>query len=632
MNLQDTKKAVRENTSAIVTAVLVFLLVLSYIILAIPANKLASDNYNKSTLEEFDLQFNNTLKDYANQIDIDDLKDSIVKKATTLCPRCNKNVKDTSLLPFLNGLKCDTNYILKYVKDNLIINSVQIDSITNPGSEIIITKRINLKFSPAILKKYKAGNCKILNELCCIKDTSRVDKEELKNRLSGAIAFKNWAIYSADTKKIILNQSIDKAELDSVRSSVSKSGALSFTFSDKRFYKQSVSIDGTSSNYVLVGAISQADFDAQSKRVNINSTFISAFVVILLLLSIPLLKPIISSKKEKLIQFDIVSTCCAIGILTIVLVSFSFSQYLSGAYQNISSANLKNMNDSVSVKLNAEFRPYYNAMNMVNLKLVSDPEQFAHYNIDDLKLDSLAGSFMGKLNKNNFQNFFTINSKGDLIKDISKDSIYSIRRNYSERDYYKVLREKRFSNMLTAVFSKYDNRFKFVFTRKNYITRRTPITTSGEKDTKNNSVKIDTVDFSLSGFAFSPVFMNDIKCTINSGYMLCNNIGRVILNSDSSKSLHEDIYANSQKNYDVAKMLHGMKDSIFEMDYDGEPCLFYAKRYTGKILATTRNEEGKDSVYNAILNDYPLYLLSYKKLDFTNNLKIYTIINGFILS
>lgn len=634
MNLQDLKKTVKENTPAIVTSVIVFLFVGFYMAVLVPDNVRKYDNINKSTLEEFNFQFNNTLKDYAGQVDVDNLKDSIAQKALRLCIKCQKNKRDSSsVILLLNDLKkCDSSSVLKKMMDNVIIQSVRIDSISNKSSEIIINKRINLKFSFSALKTCQAKNCKTLNELCWIKDTSRIDKGVLKKRLGGAIAFHNWVIYSADNKQIFLNQGIDKEEFDSIKLKTSKSGVLTFTFSDKRFYRQSVAVDGTSNTFMLVGAISQADFEQQSKKVNLNSTFISAFLVLLLLLSIPLLKPLISSRKEKQTQFDLLNITTGIGILTIVLVCFSFIEYLSISYKDISCENLVNLSDSVSAKLNGEFKPYYNAFNMVNSKLKDRSEYPIHDDLDTMKFDSLADRFMNDLNKNNFQNFFTFDSKGDLVKDISDKGVFEIRRNFSERDYFKVLKEQSYSNLFTAVFSKYDNKLKFVYVRKNYITEKIVIPKDPKKSAAGDTTRIDTVDFSLSGFAFKPEFVDDIRNTINSGYLLCNNTGRVIFNSDINKSLNEDIYANSQKNYELSKMLHGMTDSIFEMQYNGEQCLFYAKKYTGNVLATTKAVSGKDSTYNAILNDYPLYLLTYKSLGFTDQLKIYTIINGFIIS
>ncbi len=630
MNLQEIKKTTKENTPAIFTSIIIFLLVGFYLIVVVPANEQKNDNYHKSTLEEFDLQFNNTLKDYANQVDVENLKDSIVKKATELCWKCEDNAKDTSALQLLKQLQCRSNFILDNIQDNVIIQSVRIDSITNLSSEIIINKRINLKFSSSVLRKCKTRDSRMLSELCSLKDTSRVDKVELKKRLSGAIAFKNWVIYSADKKEVLLSQTIDNQEFDSIKSTTSKLGVLLFKFSDKRFYRQSVAVEGTSNNFMLVGGINQANFDLQSKSVNLNYTFVSAFFVILLLLSIPLIKPLISNKKEKVTQFDLLSTTSAIGILAIVFVSFSFSQYLSNTYENIAGTNLMKLNTFVSSRINSEFNPYYNSFNIVNPGLQSQTDSVIHYDLDKLGLSSVGESFINKIDTNNFQNFFAFNSQGDLVKDISKKGVFGIRRNFSERDYFQVLKEKSYNNMLTTVFSKYDNQFKFVYIKKNYLTKK--ILFSNDEQLRTDSLRIDTVDFSLSGFAYRPQFMDDFILNINTGYMLCNNTGRVLLNSDIKKSLHEDIYANSQKSYNLSKMLNGMKDSVFELNYNGEPCLFFARRFTSNVLDTSKKIDKNNSNCNAVINDYPLYLLTYKKLGFTNNLKIYTIINGFILS
>ncbi|MCW3082725.1 MAG: hypothetical protein JWP12_91 [Bacteroidetes bacterium] len=626
MKISDLKKASQENTPAIVTSIIVFLLVGLYMAFIVPANVDKEDAYNKSTLQEFNLQFNNILKDFANQVDIDNLKDSLVKKAGQLYPFCDKKCdKDSTLLKLLHKLQsdsCRNSPELTDIIKNGIIQSVQIESVTTTGSELIIHKKINLQLSNISKDDLNAKDSKILARFCSITDTACVNIGELKTRLSGAIAFKNWAIYSGDSsRRILINQSIEKEELDSVRSKTSKSGILLFKFSDKRFYRQSVTVDATNNVYILVGAISQANFDQQSKRVDLNRILITALMVILLLLTIPMIKPLISSKKERLTQFDLLNTTSAIGVLALVLVSFSFTIFLSDNYQRISTANLMTLNKQVQTKLDKEFEPYFNVFNIVKKELTPDSALPVHYNIESFYKRPAIADLLNTKNINNLQNFFTINSKGELIKDISRENDFNIRMNFKERDYFQVLKDKGYSKMITAVFSKYDNQLKFVFVQKNPITVTNTLTK-----------KTDTVDFYLTGFAFKPEFTDEFKHNVNNGYILCNNTGRVILNSDIDKSLHEDIYANSNNNYDLSQMLHNMKDTTFEFNYNGDPCLFYAKNYTSNIRSTVVDTSKKNHVFQANLNDYPLYLLSYKKQGFTNSLQIYTIINGFILS
>jgi hypothetical protein len=606
MNLQDLKKSIRENTPAIVTAVIVFLLTGFYMASVVPANERKNDNYHKSTLEEFNLQFNNALRDYANQVNPDILKDSIVQISGRLCSKCTQNSEKR----FLKLLSTDSGSILKNVKENVIIQSVHIDSAVSNNSEIIIYKRINLEFDPLTGSRDSLKDSKIRAQLCCIRDTSRVDLEDLKQRLNGAIEFKSWVIYSAATRKVFLNRGIEKEELDSITAAPSSSGVIHFKFSDKRFYRQSVSIEGTNINFMLVGAINQEDFDYQSKKININSTFFSTLFVVLLFLSIPLIKPLISSKKEKLTHIDLLSTTCAIGILAIVLVGFAFNTFLSEGYNDIANNSLRTLNKDIGERLNEEFSRYYDAYECFRPELDQEAKGPVHSDLCSFAGQPAYNCYAGLLLDERFQNFFTFNSKGDLVKDISKNEIFGIRRNFSERDYFKVLKEKSYNRMLTAVFSRYDNKFKFV-----YVAKDTLANTGREKSLDANCNPAKTETFFMSGFAFAPEFMNDIRYNINNGYILCNNTGRVILHSVLNKSLREDIYANSQKNYELSKMLHGMKDSVFEMTYNGEPCLFYAREFScgGKI-------------------DYPLYLLTYKKLSFMNNLQIYTSVNGFMLS
>src|ERR1700741_1628286 len=87
--MKELLKTIKENTAAIVTALVVVCLVSNYLLNVIPANQQKSDTYNKAALKEFETQFNTMLNDYASQLPFSSLekekdKDSSILNINTM--------------------------------------------------------------------------------------------------------------------------------------------------------------------------------------------------------------------------------------------------------------------------------------------------------------------------------------------------------------------------------------------------------------------------------------------------------------------------------------------------------------------------------------------------------------------
>jgi|GEM_PF-6856392 len=594
-------KTLRENTAAIITAVVVFLLAGLYVLVIIPNHEEQIDMRNRSSLQEFRQQFSNTIKDYASTVDANDLKKLIVLNAR------NQQTKlpDTSRYgkQFLADLLSDTSLIFRDVNNNIITQEVIVNAIEDSQREIHIAKTIRIHFSKSINDRFHPQLSPLYEKLTNIPDTSEVKKLALTQRLAGAISFPEWIIYTND-KNVFLNNGIDPHELDSLK--VKSPGGDVAESATRRFYRKTIMLDGTDFRVTLVGAIDLKSFRSEARQIDIHLTFIFILLVILLFLSIPLLKPLISGKKERLTQLDLLNTTIGVGILTIALISFFFTDYLADCHKKNLRTHLMIDSRRVTNSFNGEFGRYTYRLAKADSILQSAESTNIHTNLD--KFSSLNND---PVVSKNIQNFFRFDSSGDIIKDISKGDAFASRKNFSERDYFKILKKGGHKNILTAVYSRYDNKYKLAYLKAN-------------------------PDSSLSGFAYVPAF-NNSKSGLS--FLFCDKTGKVIFHSDVTKNLNENIYLNNQQPYPLTLVFHGLMSDCFEMNYNGSPCLVYAQQLTRPnvqlkkdTIPGTKTVATDTLVEKVTVSDYPVFLLTFTGLQFSNNVKIYTFIDGFVFS
>lgn len=627
--------------AAVITAVIVFALVSYYVAVVVPRNKANIDAVNKSTLEEFNHQFNNTLKDYASQVDTLFLEKRIRSKARLLAAADTGGSDKSRFLRCLIG-----DSILGHTNDNIIIRSVTINYLRNEDNAVVIDKTVRFKFNKFINDNFKLQKYPELDEeLDSIRSSTPIPKSLLKSRICGAIAFNDWAIYTTDDNRDLLNNNIDKQESDSIKKSPSKLGVLTFGFSEKRFYRKGIFVEGVDQHLMLVGAVNQEQFEAQARRTDVHSSFLEILLVILLFLSIPLIKPLISSKKEKLTQLDLLGTTTCIGILAVVLVCFSFSTYLSNCYKKRLHETAFNLNRDVDSSFSAEFLQYSSlgSLYKVDTILRSPERQVIHTDLD--RFISIIQENKNQHVRQNIQNYFSLNKDGDIIKDISKTGDYSIRKNFSERDYYKALQDTSYSDILSAIYSRYDNKYKLVYVRRSHRARQSNDTAFSAKDStapgqakkagneqedRKAALKRDSLII-YAGFAYVPDFTNHVRHLSDEGYMLTNLKGLVFLHSDSTKSLNENISLSSGNSSTLASVFHGQNECAFDITYHGVPCTFYAKRLNYGAVAKSGRRMNNPARKRTV-SDYPVYLLSYVNLTFANRLDVYMTVNGLVFS
>lgn len=582
----------KENWGTIVTAVIAVIYVAYYLMAVIPENEETINEHHKNELVEFNERFYQVLKDYANAAEnnnvlalkslITDKKNSIHK--SLLGTADNKKELRNSLI-LLEEVENELNS-----KECIIIKNIEINSLKNKHYSVEIENTTHFKIDKHCINE-DIELTKNVKELLTLKTYTTIQKSDLKKRLLGASDFKEWMISiisSPDSSKkesdfektTLLTQNIDALEGDSLRKISSKSGPITFKFSNKRFYKSTFLIKETDISIAIVGAVDNDTFVSESQKLPPAKLILCVVVIILMFISIPLIKPLISSKHEKLSQFDLMKSISCVGILVVILTCYVFSNFLSGSKTESLKKELSVLNDSINLRFTSEVKRFSRAIDTI--------PHFKNPDIPFLKLRYYYPEFK---DYPGLKTFFMMNEEGDITADF--DISTSLRKNYSDRDYLKILKTSfNYRSAFSAVFSKHDNQYEAIYVKK-------------DPGTKN-----------VLGVAYNSNLGINVDSLIDFGYLICDSEGKVILHCDSTKNLNENFYKKCGKPKELLNLLNTGKASPFKAEYYNEPYFFY----------------GRKLVYDTLSNPAPIYLFTYKKLNFENDLLFYSSVGGFLIA
>ncbi len=586
--ISEINKSFKTNSTSILTSIVCLLAICYYLFISIPMNKENLDTFNRESLKEFSNIFNTTLSDYSNTISPLTMKNigkenlKVNDGNETETKKIYEIFNETASIDLINT---ENNFFT----EGIIVQNIDIEAIKDSANQIFLDRKIQIKVDNSIQDKNRKPKYSTPEKELYLYDRISISKNELKKRLSGGSHFKKWCIMIADSNNTFLNQNIEKLELDTLyKKQSTKNGVNDFRFSDTRFYSLTTTIHGSDLNFVIIGGIDKQEFNNMAKKVPSEYLTLFVFVFVLIILLLPLLKSIASGKGESIGQFDLISTSVCIGLIALLFATFFLSNYLSRTNLDSINSDLTSINRKVRNELIAELNNYKREKIKVQNKLNSQEIGDIHINVNEL-----LGKGRSKITENNLQNYFILNSKSELIRTVGTKSF--LRKNISDRDYIKALKPSKFNNAFSAVYSKSDNKFKFVWIKKEAFVR--------------GLFMIDGFDC----FAYTPRFRDKLKFKEGSGFLLCNSTGNVLFNSDTVRNLTENLYLNSYKSAEILKLFRYEKNRNFKLTYNGKNTAFVATKL-------------EDSFSN-----YPIYLISYKDLSFEDNLHMFAFINTFII-
>jgi hypothetical protein len=594
----NNKESFKEKHSySIITAIVIALLSCGYLFYILPNNKAKENAKNTAILKGIEQQLKTYIDDQVKYI--------------------SSQKMDSLKLSRFKGLS--TIYI-----DTIIINKNGFKQLED--GTIKLSRVINLSVSSNDFKKNLA------NKDTIITDRINIDLAKFLTKINSTTHFTSFYICPIENgkcqaSKSFISKNISLADQDSLIYNSRKNGPFSFKESEKRYYTDQIKIPNTNYSIFLATGIDNSTFQNSIRQIDTDILIFSLLLVIILILGINFIKPIVSSYKERLSQTDLVGVAFSIGILIAVLVVFVIIAYWDNAVKTRNTNDLTELVNKIDSSFNKQITAYQNWKKdpifekewknsnnksaqiylqngskttflngepyiEKNASLPSEQKSFV--NIHDLKKE-----LKGSLKLEYLDNYFRMNNEGLITTDLGA-SIPDIRRKYADRMYFKILQQKNTDNqnidknidtLLTAVFSREDDKYQWIYAEKNQ-----------KQESKG-----------ITGIAFREYFSKEIILPTGTGYMLIDRHGNVLMQNNPEKNLYQNLLYGSQKNLELESLLSGITPASFEMEYQGTPYQIYAKKLNIKI-------------------DSPVYILGIRNLSHINRLSIFSFSNGFLIS
>ncbi|MDR6763697.1 hypothetical protein J2Y38_003921 [Flavobacterium sp. 2755] len=583
---------------SIVTAVIIAVLTFGYLSYVLPNNQQKEDAKNIIILQGIEKQLNTYIDDQIKHIDEDTIDDSerlSIYRGSTDFYIDNITIDRKKYLEFENGT------IKLFTKIKLLEKSK--DSINNPD------KKDTFKDT-------------VTNQIT-------INLVNFLNKIDSTTYFTSFYICPVEaglcqSHKAFLSKNVSLVDQDSLIRYNRNNGPFSFEKSSVRYYTNQINIPQTDKTIFLAVGIQKSVFDSNVQQIDPKLLIFSFISVIFLVLGINFIKPIVSSYKERLSQFDLVGVVFSIGLLIAISVIFTTLSYWNNAIKTRTTNDLDQLVNKIDSSFSDQITAYKNWKNdnsRLGTAWKSSETKFSRiYLKTDLNTNYLNEDPLPKndlsdkreyiiLENNDFEkdtnnlklikyldHYFRMNNKGVLIKDLTTTKL-DIPRKYADRMYFKMLQQKNAGNaktgpVLTAVFSRDSDKYQLIYAEKNSINK---------------------IENGIKGIAFREYFSDELELPPGTGYMLVDRYGDIILQNDPGKNLYQNLYYESQSNPEFASVLSGTTPKSFEMEYQGRPYQIYAKKLSEETAS-------------------PIYILGVRDLSYLNRLSIFSFTNGFLIS
>jgi hypothetical protein len=626
-------KSFKKYNYSIITAIIIAFLTCGYLYYILPHNKAKEDAKNIAVLEGIEKQ----LKAYID----DQVKYISARKIVNL----NLSRFNGSTDVYINNITIN--------KDK----SNQLEDGKIKISRLIYLSTTSKKFGKTLKKKDTI-----------IKDSINIDLVKFLNKINSTTQFTSFYICPIENgeclvHKPLLSKNINPVDQDSLIHNNRKNGPFSFKESTKHYYTDQIKIPRTNYSLFLAAGIDISSFQTSVRQIDTNILIFSLLLVIILILGINFIKPIISSYKERLSQFDLVGVAFSIGVLIAILVIFGALAYWNNAVKTRNTTDLKQLVNRIDNSFTEQITAYQNWKNedsILGTEWENSKNTFAKIYLKTgskitslnrkapTKKDSLLPDVQKKdidisnLKKNKkdstkfeyLDSYFRMDNRGLLTTNLST-TFPDMRRRYADRMYFKMLQQKNIDNqntdknidaLLTAVFSREDNKYQWVYVEKNFhneenndiksipfIRNLTAVFSIKGIKWKYDKKNKDSESNGIKGIGFREYFSEEIILPPGTGYMLIDRHGDVLMQNNPEKNLYQNLLYGSQNKLELVNLLSGINPASFEMEYQGIPYQIYAKKLNTK-------------------SDSPVYILGVRNLSHLNRLAMFTFSNGFLIS
>jgi hypothetical protein len=596
--------AFKAHSYSIVTAVVIGLLCFGYVAVVLPGNVAREDSNNITVFKNIEVQLKKYIDDQLNEVDN--------KKALQRNPQ-TRNFELVS-----------ADSIIR--QSDFYINRITIDSVAFDT----IRRTINLS------RRIEVTNDK---ENGYLFDEIKVDVSQYFNRIASMTNFTSFYLCTVDNRQKcvarhpILAKGVSLKDQDSLSHNCRSNGPFAFKKSVRRYYADQITIPETTFTFFVAAGVDANYFQSRVREIKPELLIFSLLLTIILTLSISFIKPVISSFKERLYQMDLVSVVFSVGVLTAVLIVFGIQSYWNATLKARSETDLQKMVGHIDTSFRNELNVYLDWKKPNHLfGEVWNPKNSAPFSriyvLDSGKIGSTNFLPVKSLNKNamvipsdslakprkyakdaqisallpdkklalaSLDGYFRMNGSGLITTYVSNDNP-GIPRKYSDRMYFRTLRNDTIKRILTGVFSRDNNEYQWIYAERDSVYE--------DRTASNDGIR---------GIAFRTNFHKKIKLPPGTDYMIVDRKGEVLMQNDPNKNLYQNLLLGAEDKTELQSLLSGVYPQSFEMTYQGTIYQVYAQKLS-------------------IASDFPVYVLGIRDLSHLNRLSLFTFSNAFLMS
>jgi hypothetical protein len=428
--------------------------------------------------------------------------------------------------------------------------------------------------------------------------------------------------------EVLISKNINLKDEDSLCFHNRNDGPITFKNSATRFYTSQLRIPDVDYTLFLAAGIRSSYFKSNVHYIKPNHLIFGLLLITILFLSLFFIKPIVLGYKELLSQMDLIRVVFSIGALIAIFVIFGMVGFWKITISNRNKSDLKQLTEYIDRSFNNQIDTL---KNWRKYPIISDSLNGSKYPLKKLYVasdtiislidkDSIYSRdfFNAKININKAKDriqvldatkfdkndslkhlkcldvYFWMNQEGLLTASLDKQNI-SFPRKYNDREYFKLLQNKKIDAVLTGVFLRESDNYALIY---------------AEKDSILNPEYAEK--FAIKGIAFREHFSKEIKLPPDTDFMLVDRRGSVLAQQNPSKKLYQNVLVGSNNNLILASVLAGCDIPNFQMDYQGYTYQVYAKKLT-------------------VPTDYPVYILGIRNLNYLDYLSQFTFINSVLM-
>lgn len=552
--------SLKKHSVLMVTILIIAGAVTAYLLVILPKQSASEDAKNMAVFMSVKQQLSDYIDNKVKTINWQEIPKPSEVTTTT---RNNKPIAYTTYIDTIRKTLNTSLYI-----DNITIKSISIKK-DNP-SVLVVNRKMEVKnLDDHTLEGY-------------ISDTIYINLADFRSKIPSFTNFTAFTII--ENNEALFSENVSLKDRRRLKENSNDNGPFQFEESAYRYYSGKLKIygeRGIENGIVLTIAagIPQDYFDSSVRAIKPSLLILSLSFAILLMLSISLIKPILSSYRELVHQRDLISVIFSIGAIAALLITLSAVFLWDRTIKNNTESDLYEIVNRIDSLLPNQIQSYnkvYAAIKSIdsennsfskeinasvldkkiNYNKKTDTFTFSIYGEDKIGSQKISAT-IPNVNYPSFLDGFSVMNKKGIITSTFDNNDTHLLRTYTDRDYFKIAMSDKVSHndtLIRAVFSRERNEYQII------------------RVIKQSNEAIDVL-------AFRPSFQKKIKVSPGTDYLIIDRQGKVLVQSDPTKSLYQDLQNQTSNNYGLQNLLsRGSVEKSFILKYQGIPYQAYGKK------------------------------------------------------